>query len=96
MEVWFNRAMALDTNNFDACMSKMQFLYPRWNGSREDMIAFGRECVASTKWGGGVPLTLAEALQPVIQLFADRRRKGGLLEAAGCLAGHKSRVRALL
>jgi phytoene dehydrogenase-like protein len=25
------------------------------------MIAFGRECVASTNWGGDVPITLVEA-----------------------------------
>ncbi len=61
METWFTRAMALDTNNYTACRSKLHYLYPQWYGSPEEMITFGRECVASTKWGGHVPLILVDA-----------------------------------
>lgn len=61
MELWFQRAMDLDTNNYEACTEKLRYLRPEWYGSREDMIAFGRECVASPKWGGHVPLTLVDA-----------------------------------
>jgi hypothetical protein len=61
MEVWFGRAMACDPNNYPACSYKLHYLYPQWYGSREDMLAFGRECVASTKWGGTVPLILVDA-----------------------------------
>ncbi|MDR3458833.1 MAG: hypothetical protein P4N60_15395 [Verrucomicrobiae bacterium] len=61
METWFERAMQLNTNNYEACRNKLHYLYPEWNGSREDMIAFGRECVTSTKWGGHVPLILVDA-----------------------------------
>jgi hypothetical protein len=38
---------------------------PKWNGTPEDMIAFGKECVASKKWGGDVPLTLTEARRAI-------------------------------
>jgi hypothetical protein len=61
MEKWFQRAMALDPANYAACKHKMYYLEPKWHGSEEDMLAFGRECLASRKWKGAVPLTLAEA-----------------------------------
>jgi hypothetical protein len=61
METWFNRAMACDPDNYDACSYKLHYLYPQWYGSREDMLAFGRECVASKEWGGTVPLILVDA-----------------------------------
>ena len=61
MELWFGRAMQLAPNNYEACQSKLHFLYPQWYGSREDMIAFGRECVANEKWTGTVPLILSDA-----------------------------------
>jgi hypothetical protein len=34
---------------------------PKWYGSRDEMLEFGRECVASTNWGGRVPLVLVDA-----------------------------------
>jgi hypothetical protein len=61
MEMWFTRAMALNHDNYDACKKKLHYLYPQWYGSRDDMIAFGRECVASTNWGGEVPIILVDA-----------------------------------
>jgi hypothetical protein len=61
MELWFNRAMAINPDCSEACEKKLHYLYPQWYGSREDMVAFGRECVASTNWGGNVPLILSDA-----------------------------------
>lgn len=61
MEMWFNRAMEADTNNFDACLRKLKYLGPQWYGSTDDLLTFGRECVQSKKWGGRVPLILVEA-----------------------------------
>jgi hypothetical protein len=61
MEKWFERAMKVDPNNYPACRAKLHFLLPQWYGSREDMVAFGRECVAKTNWGGRVPLILVDA-----------------------------------
>ncbi|HEU5397168.1 MAG TPA: hypothetical protein VFV81_08365 [Verrucomicrobiae bacterium] len=61
MEKWFARAMALDADNYEACRSKLHFLLPQWYGSREEMLAFGRECVASPRWKGEVPLILVDA-----------------------------------
>jgi hypothetical protein len=61
MELWFQRAMQLDTNNYNACMKKLRYLAPKWYGSAGEMLKFGRECVASTNWGGRIPLVLVEA-----------------------------------
>ena len=61
MELWFNRAMEANTNDYTACNRKLYYLEPKWYGSAEDEVAFGRECVQSAKWGGDVPLTLVDA-----------------------------------
>ena len=61
MDLWFSRAMKLDTNNYEACQFKHRYLMPIWYGSQEEMLAFGRECAKSTEWGGRVPLVLVDA-----------------------------------
>jgi Domain of unknown function (DUF4034) len=61
MELWFQRAMALDPNNYDACYKKLYYLEPKWYGSEEALLDFGRECVQSKEWGGRVPLILLDA-----------------------------------
>jgi hypothetical protein len=61
MELWFNRAMALNTNYYEPCKSKLNYLEPKWHGSAADMLAFARECTASEKWGGNVPLLAIDA-----------------------------------
>lgn len=61
MELWFDRAMSLDPNNYEACSKKLHYLYPQWYGSREEMIAFGKQCASFEKWGGTVPLILSDA-----------------------------------
>jgi hypothetical protein len=56
MEKFFQWAMLLNTNSYDACIQKLNYLYPRWYGSPEEMLQFGWECVDSKTWGGNVPL----------------------------------------
>ena len=74
VEKWFQRAMKLDVENYDACRAKLHYLLPQWYGSREEMLAFGRECVASTNWGGRVPLILLDAHSEFSRtLSADER-----------------------
>ncbi len=77
MEKWFERAMAVNTNNYDACFQKLWYLDPRWYGSAEDLVAFGKECVASRQWGGRVPLILADAHAAVVnyECQTDAERK---------------------
>lgn len=61
MEIWFERAMAIDPNNYRAAGSKLFYLQPKWHGTQGEMLEFGRQCLASTNWGGRVPLILADA-----------------------------------
>lgn len=61
MEEWFQHAMTINPESYSACTAKLHYLEPKWHGSAEAMLAFGRECVASTVWKGTVPLALAEA-----------------------------------
>ncbi len=60
METWFNRAMALDTNYYDAAKLMSYYLEPRWYGSEEEALAFARTCATQGKWGGSVPLVLVD------------------------------------
>ena len=61
MEMWFQRAAVLNPNYYDAFHAKLYYLEPKWHGSPEDMLEFGRECVKSKQWGGHVPLILRDA-----------------------------------
>lgn len=60
-ELWFQRAMSINSNNFQACRSMIEYLSPRWHGSATADLEFARRCVASAEWGGKVPLILFEA-----------------------------------
>jgi hypothetical protein len=61
MEQWFERAMKLDPNSYDACFSKEQYLESKWYGTDEEAVAFARECVYSNNWGGHIPIVLVLA-----------------------------------
>ena len=61
MEKWFRRAMDANPDNRQACHDKLYFLYPRWHGSHQEMIAFGRECMATQNWWGPLPTILVDA-----------------------------------
>lgn len=60
MQKWFNRAMNLYTNYYEAAHLMSFYLEPRWYGSDATALAFARSCVSSTNWGGNVPLVLAD------------------------------------
>jgi tetratricopeptide (TPR) repeat protein len=61
MDLWFNRAMTANPDNFAACQGKLTFLEPKWNGSPDDMIAFGRQCRDGGNFEGRIPFVLTEA-----------------------------------
>jgi len=61
MELWFNRAMQLDPADYEACASKLRYLLPRWYGSAEATLEFGRQCVQSSRFRGTVPYILVDA-----------------------------------
>jgi hypothetical protein len=65
MELWFRRAMTADPDNFDACKAKLYYLEPKWHGSPEEMVEFGRECLRGGNWKARLPLILAEAHEAI-------------------------------
>jgi hypothetical protein len=58
MENWFDRAMNLDPNYYEAAKLMSFYLEPRWRGTEEETLEFARSCVQSEVWGGRVPLVL--------------------------------------
>ena len=61
LEKYFQRAMLLNPNSSDACSAKREYLYPKWYGSAQEVIRFSWQCIASTNWGGEVPLSMIYA-----------------------------------
>lgn len=74
MEKWFERAMNADTNNYTACDRKRYYLEPKWHGSAEEMLAFGRECLRSTNWAGRVPLVLVDTHDALARYLPKEKR----------------------
>ena len=60
MQQWFDRAITLSTNYYDAAKLMSFYLEPRWYGSVDEALEFARSCVTSTNMGGRVPLVLAD------------------------------------
>jgi hypothetical protein len=61
MELWFDRAMKADPDKYWACWSKLDWLDPKWHGSPEEMLAFGRQCRNTKNWRAGITLLCADA-----------------------------------
>ncbi len=55
LDLWFDRAMQLDSCNELACLRMLEYLHPKWGGSVEDMVKFGRKMYETGNWAGGVP-----------------------------------------
>lgn len=61
MEVWWKRAMEADPDCFRACGHKLYYLEPKWYGSREEMVAFGHQCLETGNWPARLPFILVDA-----------------------------------
>ena len=75
MELWFNRAMAINTNDYDACSAKLYYLEPKWYGSTEAMLEFGRQCATNKAWGGHIPLILLDAHKSIQRQYVNDSQK---------------------
>ena len=90
MELWFDRAMALDPNDYNACSKKLYYLEPKWYGSREAMLDFGRECVQNTNWCGRVPLILVDAHWNYCHGYIDKSERTNYWKQPGVWPDIKS------
>jgi hypothetical protein len=61
VELWFSRAMETDSCNQWAGIRKLEYLHPKWGGSVEEMVKFGREMYQKGNWAGAVPGLLHHA-----------------------------------
>jgi len=75
MEQWFERAMALNTNYYDACWAKLYYLEPKWYGSHEAMLEFAAECLNSKKWGGRVTYVVVDTHEEIAKTLGPEARK---------------------
>jgi hypothetical protein len=63
METWFERAMTADGNDEGACLTKLDWLDPKWHGgdSFDELMAFGEACRATGNWRAGITLLDGDA-----------------------------------
>lgn len=71
MEAWFDKAMQADPDNYEACENKLHFLLPRWHGSHEEMVEFGRQCLQEQSWLRNLPYVLIKAHLDISKEVSD-------------------------
>jgi hypothetical protein len=57
-DAWFRYGLAVDPGNLSLWFDRLHHLEPRWNGSAEEMLEFGREALATKQWAARVPFVL--------------------------------------
>lgn len=71
MRLWFDRAVAAEIDNDAAYSSLMYGLRPRWCGSHEDMLEFGRACMRTERYDTRVPRQFLTAVQNIYSELDD-------------------------
>jgi hypothetical protein len=61
LETWFRRAMNADPDSCTACQKKLLYLAPKWYGSEAEVLAFGRQCLATANWASRIPFVVLTA-----------------------------------
>lgn len=49
METWFRRAVEADPDNYSTYRTKLSYLLPQWNGSEDELLAYGRQCLKASR-----------------------------------------------
>jgi len=62
---WFEKAVAAQFDYIPAYYGYLTSLLPRWGGSLEEMLAFGRECAATRRSDTDVPFFLIVVLEKI-------------------------------
>jgi hypothetical protein len=75
MEKWFKQAVEADPKYYGAYKNKLTYLMPKWQGTREEMFAFARECAANPPKGSRVALILMDAHKEMAYRWADSTGK---------------------
>ncbi|MCI0685388.1 MAG: hypothetical protein L0Y71_25085 [Gemmataceae bacterium] len=74
MELWFERAIKADGNSREACAAKMDFLDPKWRGTAEELLAFGKACRDTRNWRAGITVLGTEPYVRIAQLRVEHLR----------------------
>lgn len=67
MEMWFQRAIKVNPDDYDAYKAKEWYLQPRWYGSVDDILAFGQECEKGGNWSAKLPTILTTGIAEASQ-----------------------------
>lgn len=73
IRAWFDRAVSAQFDYYPAYTALMWAYRPRWHGSHELMLAFGRACAATRRFDTYVPSLLRVAAMDVISEGVDPR-----------------------
>ena len=65
MELWFQRAIDAQFDYLPVYDSHLFYIHPRWGGTLEKMLEFGRACAATKRFDTGVPAVLEDAVAKV-------------------------------
>jgi len=63
---WFQASIAAQFDYLPAYDSMLFYLYPRWHGSPEQMIEFGRMCLKSERYDTSVPYFFISAINQAV------------------------------
>lgn len=92
---WFDEAVGAQFDCRDAYDRLRWALRPRWGGSHAEMLAFGRECLATERFDTDVPWQFHVALRDIGSELNDRRQvyrlKGVYDDYQRLLAGYRQR-----
>lgn len=72
MRRWFDRAVAAQMDFEQAYKSFTWGLRPRWHGSHEEMLEFGRECVATNRFDTVVPYHYVNIVREIASEETDQ------------------------
>jgi WD40 repeat protein len=71
---WFDQAVQAEFDFEQAYTELLWFMRPRWGGSHEEMLAFGRECLATGRFDTKIPWLFHKAVTSIIaDLPSDKR-----------------------
>jgi hypothetical protein len=73
MELWFKRAMALDSCNRRACLNKIDYLRPAWGGSVKELLEFSHELAAGGNHAGGLAILVENIHWQIARLSPDAK-----------------------
>ncbi len=75
-EQWFHEAVKAQVDDEDAYKHYAWSLMPRWGGSQEQLVDFGRRCLLSGRWDTSVPRRALEILRNLKMDVPTNQRPG--------------------